>query len=352
MAQITPPPKAASTAVSGSDVQPERPRGVGISTLTLTGLLVLGLAQNLILLWGETLAGAWSSALSDVLGANPGFSDPGLALLQICLGRGIAAFCLWHYWRGRNWARIVVLLWSFVAVAEALSFLAGHNLDPAALMAHPLSFFQFLVAVVLLYWLNTPPVRAWFRKTSAGAGGLIADRLRGRLCTAVELDGKLWRLRFEHDAELVLRCPWRIVLDDNLAFVTSPSAGPVPAAGQAPTPKDELPPEAVPAPVHSPSEARHLLENLRVTAVRVANRGANWGAKNTGADLFLSFEMGIELQTWSAEPSSAPLWTYSDPGLSVVAVEAGATAHVATAAAQNEGEISGCHWGHHSRQLG
>ena len=340
MAQITPPPKAASTAVSGSAVQPERPRGVGLSTLALSGLLALGLLQSLILLWGGTLVGAWSGALSDVLGqpgANSGFSHPGLALLQICLGRGIAAVCLWHYWRGRNWARILVLLWSFVAVAEALSFLAGHNLDPALLMARPLSFFQAVLASVLLYWLNTPAVRVWYRKTSASAGDLIADRLRGRLCTAVEFQGNLWRLRFEHDAKLILRCPWRIVLDDNLAFVASSEAGRAPAPGyeagaatgaaySSAAPQDELPPEAVPAPLHSPNEARRLLENLRVTAVRVAPRSS---------DLVLSFEMGIELQTWSAEVSSGPLWSYSDPGLTVIAEEAGVKAQIADATTQS-----------------
>jgi len=350
MAQITPPPKAASTAVSGSSVRPERPRGVGLSTLALSGLLALGLLQGLILLWGGTLVGAWSGALSDVLGqpgANSGFSHPGWALLQICLGRGIAAVCLWHYWRGRNWARILVLLWSFVAVAQALSFLAGHNLDPALLMARPLSFFQTVLASVLLYWLNTPAVRAWYRKTSASAGELIADRLRGRLCTAVEFQGNLWRLRFEHDATLILRCPWRIVLDDNLAFVTSSEAGRAPAdapgyvatgaVSTSATPQDELPPEAVPAPVHSPNEARRLLENLRVTAVRVANHVANNVADHVsppGSDLFLSFEMGIELQTWSAEASSGPLWSYSDPGLTVIAEEAGAKAQIADATTQ------------------
>ena len=330
--------KAIAEAFAGSG-QPERPKGIGLSALALSALLGIELAWELVKLWGGTLIGAWSDALNDTLtGAQGGggAASLGLGLLEIFLGSGIAGVCIWHYWKGRSWARLLVLLWSFAMVARALSFLAEHNLDPAALMGRPLSFFEAVLGAVLLYWLNTAPVRAWYRKSSAGAGELIADRLQGRLCTEVDFDSdsSIWRLQFEHDAALVLRCPWRIVLDDNLAFVSSQDVEAAfvkrPGRGAFASAADQQPPETVPAPGHSLQEARLLLEKLRVRAVRLAPRSS---------DLFVSFEMGIELQTWrssgdlagagigpvmaSSTPLNAPLWEYSDPGFTLVANDSG-----------------------------
>ena len=177
-------------------------------------------------------------------------------------------------------------------------------------MSRPLSFFHALLAIFLLYWLNTPELRAWFKKISATAADLIVPRLVGRLCTALDVHPSaanshpVWHLAFEHGAELTLSCPWRIVLDDNLAFVSSPAGG------------NPLQPAPVPNPSTDPDDARRLLQNLRVTAVHLAPHTS---------DLFLTFEMGIQLQTWNPAspnthaPATSPQWTYSDPGLTVTA---------------------------------
>ena len=321
MAQFTRLEKAASTGNHAGPDQSERPRGIGLSALALMAFLAIWIIQKLLELWGGGLGNEWSGS----------YDKRAALVLQICIGAGIGVISVWQYWRGRSWARLLVLLWSFATVAWALSFLSEHNFDPAALMGRPLSFFQTLLAVVLLYWLNTPQVRAWYKKGSADAGDQIADRLRGRLCTGVEFhaDAGIWHVCFEHDAELILRCPWRIVLDDNLAFFTTHDGDPfsadlasrsafVPSANQ-------QPPQTVPAPGHLPQEARRLLENLRVKGVRLAPRSS---------DLFVSFEMGIELQTWSTsppKPGPAPLWKYSDPALTVMADEAKVHAQVFTA---------------------
>ena len=340
-------------AASAAATQPERPKGIGVSALALSALLGIEVAWELVKLWGGTLIGAWSDALSDTLiGASGGDGARlGLGLLQLFLGCGIAAVCIWHYWKGRSWARLLVLLWSLGSVVRALSFLSEHNLDPAALMGRPLRFFQAALGAALLYWLNTPKVRAWYKKSSAGAGEFIADRLQGRLCTEVDFHSEsgTWHLHFEHDALLVLRCPWRIVLDDNLAFASSHEAE---AAFVKPTARsayaraaDQQPPETVPAPGHSLHEAQRLLENLRVRAVRLAPRSS---------DLFVSLEMGIELQTWSrsggvvsagidpiassSTPShNAPLWEYSDPGFTMVANVTGVKAELAATSSDDEG---------------
>ena len=350
MVQFSPRGKAATAAVSVSSGQPARPNG--FSALAMLALLAIMGIQNLL----EIRSGALTGAGNGSQGLHPGFG-----LFSLCLYSGIGVLCIWQYWRGRNWARMLVLLWSLATAIRALSFLAEHNLDPAALMGRPLNFFQAGLAVVLLYWLNTPAVRAWYRHTSAGAGDLIGDRLRGRLCTGLDFhaadahsaaaySSESWRLSFEHDAELILRGPWRIVLDDNLAFISAPADGS--SALSVASTDDELPPGSVPAPSHSPEEARRLLQNLRVTSVRVGGPHPPRGWVNGGnsSDLFVTFEMGIELQTWSANapaaggaaiPASSPAisaqWKYSDPGLTVIADEAGVQARHRAAPAEAAG---------------
>ena len=134
-------------------------------------------------------------------------------------------------------------------------------------------------------------MRAWFKKISATSADLITEHLVDKLCTAAAKQSgpssQIWRLSFEHEVELTLACPWRIVLDDNLAFASDP--GP------------ELPVDE--------EQPRQLLQNLRVKAVRVTPHTS---------DLFVSFEMGLELQTWSTDPNSQQ-WKFCDPTLTVVA---------------------------------
>jgi hypothetical protein len=295
-----------------ADAEPARPLGVGLTALALCALIAFYLVESLLQLAGETHA------------ARPAFEP-----LLLCGARAIELLLIWHYWKGRDFARLFVLLWSLLAAARAIAFLADHNLDPAALMSRPLSFFQALLALFLLYWLNTPALRAWFKKISATAADLIAPHLAGRLCTALDFYSSAanshpaWRLTFEHGAELTLSCPWRIVLDDNLAFTYAPAAGSGALPVTPPLPAASTP---VPNPSTDPYDARRLLQNLRVTAVHLAPHTS---------DLFLTFEMGIQLQTWSLEPAAhAPLWSFSDPGLTVTANADGVSAQSVAAPAE------------------
>jgi hypothetical protein len=297
---------AHATSKSLPSGEPAPPRGLGLTALALGALIVIELIRGLFHLVGGSLA------------ASPNVEQ----LLQI-LVRCLVLLLIWQYWKGREFARIFVLLWSLLVTLQTIAFLADHNLDPAALMSHPLRFFHALLAVFLLYWLNTPTLLAWFKKTSATAADFIAERLVGKLCTALDVRSPAWRLNFEHGSELTLGCPFRIVLDDNLAFTSA-----------------ALPHESasVPDPSGDPDDARRLLQNLRVTAVRLAPRTS---------DLFLTFEMGIQLQTWSPAPaagspalpnpapaSHAPLWSYSDPALTVIATADGVSSQLAAPSAE------------------
>jgi hypothetical protein len=249
-----------------------------VTALALGALILIYFTRGLFHLFGGDLA------------ALPIFEQ-----LFICLCQCIELLLIWHYWKGQDLGRIFVLLWSFVIAARELSILIDRDGSLTSLMSQPIRFFHALLAIFLLYFLNTRPVRAWFKKRSATAAGLIHQQLIGKLCTAVEKDrdgsSDAWRLAFEHDAELILNCPWRIAMDDNLAF----------ASNSAPEfPSDEEHP-------------RRLLQNLRVKAVRVTPRTS---------DLFVTFEMGIELQTWSTDPCpdhTVQQWKFFDPALTVTA---------------------------------
>lgn len=279
-----------STSAAPSD-EPSRPQGVGLTALALSALVAIYLIRNLLYLVGGNLT------------ATVVFEQ-----LLMCCGRGIELFFVWHYWRGQDWARIFVLLWSFATAARELSVLIDRDDSLISLMSHPLTFFHALLACFLLYWLNTRPVRAWFKKISATAADLIAEHLVDKICTAVTNRGgfssNVWRLTFEHDAVLTLACPWRIVLDDNLAFASN--SGP------------DLPVDA--------EQPQQLLQNLRIKAVRVAPRTS---------DLFITFEMGLELQTWSTDPQSQE-WKFSDPILTVVADSAGLNSNAIAASIPTE----------------
>ncbi|MGC2211192.1 MAG: hypothetical protein WA532_13880 [Candidatus Korobacteraceae bacterium] len=315
-------PAAGSGALPDSPLSggPKRPQGVGLTALALGALLAFYLVQSLLQLTRESPA------------ARPAFEP-----LLLCGARAVELLLVWQYWKGRDVARLFVLLWSLLAAARAVAYLADHNLDPAALMSHPVDFLQALLALFLLFWLNTPRLRAWFKKISATAADLIAPCLVGRLCTALDFDSSAanshpaCRLAFEHGAGLTLTCPFRIVLDDNLAFVSSPGSG------------NHLQPAPVPNPSTDPDDARRLLQNLRVTAVRLAPHTS---------DLFLTFEMGIQLQTWGhalaarsaalPDPAFSPttLWSFSGPGLNVTASADGLTSQLAAASAEANDELS------------
>lgn len=257
-------------------VEPSRPSGIGLSAFILAAFALIAFIDTVVQL---------SSAPAP---------ENSLRLFTAVFLLTVAALAIWSYWKGQEWSRILVLIASFLVAAREVSrMIDGENL--VSLMSHPLLFLDFAMAIFLLYWLNTRPVRAWF-KSASSAADLVDEHLKGKLCTAVFADITVpnqWHLAFEHDAELTLNCPWRIVLDDNLAFASN-------AAGE--------------SSIHADDDQPHqLMQNLRVKSVRVKPRTS---------DLFVAFEMGIELQSWSSDPS-AHQWTFSAPVLTVIADAAG-----------------------------
>src|ERR1700722_19558577 len=70
-------------------------------------------------------------------------------------------FVIWFYWKGRNWARILLLLTSLLCLYNLRHW--NHGGIAARIMVGA----EAVLAIFLLYWLNTPTVRAFFRRQRA-----------------------------------------------------------------------------------------------------------------------------------------------------------------------------------------
>ena len=85
-----------------------------------------------------------------------------LTIVIICAG--ISFVVLWYFWRGRNWARWMVLATSVLAVVGLSFFPSAGFVERAFIVVNA------VLGAWLLYWLNTREVRAYFsRGVEAGA---------------------------------------------------------------------------------------------------------------------------------------------------------------------------------------
>jgi hypothetical protein len=71
---------------------------------------------------------------------------------------------LWAYWRGKNWARILVLVSSVVTILNVRYW----NMPSATLLRTPhrvMLASEFILGIFLLFWLNTASVRRFFKES-------------------------------------------------------------------------------------------------------------------------------------------------------------------------------------------
>lgn len=113
-----------------------RPKVVTTTTWLMAVLNILGYA----LLW-------------DVRG--PKSAIIGVAVIFTFL-IAIGYVVLWFFWRGHNWAGILVLLTSLLCLYDLRSF-SGANLIVKVMLIGGAA-----VAVFLLSWLNTKPAKLYF----------------------------------------------------------------------------------------------------------------------------------------------------------------------------------------------
>lgn len=74
---------------------------------------------------------------------------------------------IWFYWKGKNWARITVLLFSGLFVLNlGLWNTVARTAAFRTMPAHILMASRAGLAAVLLYWLNTRRVREFFARSN------------------------------------------------------------------------------------------------------------------------------------------------------------------------------------------
>jgi hypothetical protein len=73
----------------------------------------------------------------------------------------IGYLVIWFYWNGRNWARILVILTSLLSLFNLHLWSHSGTVERVMIAA------EAILAIYLLYWLNTPRVRAFFRGQDA-----------------------------------------------------------------------------------------------------------------------------------------------------------------------------------------
>ncbi|GAB4460115.1 MAG: hypothetical protein OHK0029_23600 [Armatimonadaceae bacterium] len=77
----------------------------------------------------------------------------------VSFGVCVSLLVVWCYWQGRNWARVLVLTASMVAIYN-LSYLShAQSVERFLLIA------EGTLATFLLYWLNTNPVSTYFKRS-------------------------------------------------------------------------------------------------------------------------------------------------------------------------------------------
>jgi hypothetical protein len=75
---------------------------------------------------------------------------------------------LWYYWRGRNWARILVIVTSSLAIGNLLVTIvlfAVDRMDRSSVLYHCVILANAALGAFLVYWLNRKDVRLWFRRS-------------------------------------------------------------------------------------------------------------------------------------------------------------------------------------------
>lgn len=67
---------------------------------------------------------------------------------------------LWYFWKGKNWARVLVLLAGVVAVLNLFA------LSSSSVWADALIVIEAIFGIFMLWWLNTKSVKTYFKQAS------------------------------------------------------------------------------------------------------------------------------------------------------------------------------------------
>jgi len=126
----------------------QKPTGITITTALMCLFLIIGI----VITFARPLPIPANSAASPSMIAT-------LVHVGVIVYTLIAAICIWFYWSGKEWARWVVM------IDCLLVFISLRNIGKAWGTSHlnaEITIGQVLLAIFLLYYLNTAPIRAWF----------------------------------------------------------------------------------------------------------------------------------------------------------------------------------------------
>ncbi len=70
---------------------------------------------------------------------------------------GFSYFVLWQYWKGKNWARILVIITSIIALINLIGFMEQNLIQKIIVLS------EAIFACYLLYWLNRKEIKSYFR---------------------------------------------------------------------------------------------------------------------------------------------------------------------------------------------
>lgn len=126
----------------------QKPTGVTLASAIMAVFIVIGLVL------GFTAA----------LPPSPNPSVPAGMMGMIMhvgaiVGALISAVFVFFFYAGQNWARWVVMIYSVLVVVQLVFVMKTWNVSHAAAM---ISIAKALLAIYLLWYLNTPLVRDWY----------------------------------------------------------------------------------------------------------------------------------------------------------------------------------------------
>jgi hypothetical protein len=135
----------------------EKPLGITVSTLLMSLVLVVGI----IMLFASPLHPAPTRTLSPEMIVK--FTHIfGLAFTVL------VAVCVYFYWTGQDWARWLVMIDSVLKFFQIFHISKAFHTAPANGV---LTLCEGILALFLLWYLNTAAIRTWFvaRKTEPAA---------------------------------------------------------------------------------------------------------------------------------------------------------------------------------------
>jgi len=136
------------------NVRMNRPKGLVLTAWIMVALLLAGWMRGY--LWPHHAQLAHPHPLGHAL-----------IVVFLLIVRLTACVCIFYFVRGRNWARIVVLVVSVVSIFGLLQL--RHDDTPGKVIG----IASALLAMFFLYWLNKRSVREFFKSGGAATIGPV-----------------------------------------------------------------------------------------------------------------------------------------------------------------------------------